>query len=142
MEHKTAQKYLNQVRHFLVCEREDRKRLLERCKDLIDSFQQENPNMEYAEVVTAFGKPADCAADLLSTLDDSKVEAVRKKRRWFGRIAIAVVSVAIIASMITASFWYYKYRLECEFGDEFILVIEPATEITEEEFYAATGHSP
>lgn len=137
MEHKTAQKYLNQVRHFLVCDKTDQKRLLEQCKNLINSFQQENPDAEFAEVVTAFGKPQDCAADLLSTLDDTKVAAAQKKRRRFQRIAIAVVSVLIIVSVSTAVFWYSKYSYQREFDDEFILVIEPPVEGTLEEFWAA-----
>lgn len=136
MKHKTMQNYLTQVRHSLVCDRTDRKQLLERCKDLIDSFQQENPNADYNEIVTAFGKPVDCATDLLSTLDDTKVEAAQKKRRWFHRIAIAVVSIAIITSVLTAVFWHSKYSDQREFDDEFILVIESPTEITLEEFYA------
>lgn len=139
MESKAAQNYLNQVRHFLVCDKADQKRLLGRCGELMNSFQQENPDAEYAGLVAAFGKPEDCAANLLSTLDDSKVEAARKKRRQLHRIAIAVMCVAVIASMITAAFWYLKYSYQREFDDEFIWVIEPPVEMTPEEYYAATG---
>lgn len=137
MESNAAQKYLNQVRHFLICDKTDQKRLLERCGELVKSFQQENPDAEYCGFVDAFGKPADCAADLLSTLDDSKVEAARKKRRQFHQIAIAVMSVVVIVSIITAAFWYLKYSYQREFDDKFTLVITPPVEGTLEEFYAA-----
>jgi flagellar basal body-associated protein FliL len=70
-------------------------------------------------------------------LDDTKVAAAQKKRRWFQRIAIAVVSVLIIVSVSTAVFWYSKYSYQREFDDEFILVIEPPVEGTLEEFWAA-----
>ncbi len=88
MEHNAAQRYLNQVSRFLVCAGGDRKRLLGRCRELADSFQQENPDAEYDGFVSAFGKPADCAAELLSTLDASAIESAQKKRRWLHRIEL------------------------------------------------------
>lgn len=142
MEHNAAQRYLNQVSRFLVCTGGDRKRLLGRCRELADSFQQENPDAEYDGFVSAFGKPADCAAELLSTLDASAIESAQKKRRWLHRIEIAVLGVGILASILTALFWYNKYQYQREFDDEFILVITPATRMTEEDFFAAIGREP
>lgn len=142
MEHNAAQRYLNQVSRFLVCAGGDRKRLLGRCRELADSFQQENPDAEYDGFVSAFGKPADCAAELLSTLDASAIESAQKKRRWLHRIEIAVLGVGILASILTALFWYNKYQYQREFDDEFIFVITPATRMTEEDFFAAIGREP
>ena len=142
MEHNAAQRYLNQVSRFLVCTGGDRKRLLGRCRELADSFQQENPDAEYDGFVSAFGKPADCAAELLSTLDASAIESAQKKRCWLHRIEIAVLGVGILASILTALFWYNKYQYQREFDDEFILVITPATRMTEEDFFAAIGREP
>lgn len=137
MEHNAAQRYLNQVSRFLVCAGGDRKRLLGRCRELADSFQQENPDAEYDGFVSAFGKPADCAAELLSTLDASAIESAQKKRRWLHRIEIAVLSMGILASILTASFWYNKYQLQREFDENVTIVVIPPTETTLEEFYAA-----
>ena len=141
MESKAAQQYLNQVRRFLVCDKTGQKQLLGRCGELMESFQQENPDAEYGGFVAAFGEPADCAADLLSTLDVSRVEAARKRRRRLHRIAIAAMSAAVVLSVIAAIFWYLKYSYQHEFDDEFIWVIGPAVEMTPEEFYAATEHN-
>ena len=112
MEHNAAQRYLNQVSRFLVCAGGDRKRLLGRCRELADSFQQENPDAEYDGFVSAFGKPADCAAELLSTLDASAIESAQKKRRWLHRIEIAVLGVGILALILTAVFWHNKYQYQ------------------------------
>lgn len=142
MEHNAAQRYLNQVSRFLVCTGGDRKRLLGRCRELADSFQQENPDAEYDGFVSAFGKPADCAAELLSTLDASAIESAQKKRRWLHRIEIAVLGVGILALILTAVFWHNKYQYQREFDDEFIWVVGPASEMTEEDFYAAIGQKP
>lgn len=134
MEHKTAQKYLNQVRHFLVCEREDRKRLLGRCQELIDSFQQENPEAGYDEFVSAFGTPTDCATDLLATLDDSKVETAWKKRLWIRNvIVVCILGVLVFLSF----FWHSKYQKSVNFNENVTVVVEAPVECTVEEFSAA-----
>lgn len=137
MESKAAQQYLNQVRRFLVCDKTGQKQLLGRCGELMESFQQENPDTEYGGFVAAFGEPADCAADLLSTLDVSRVEAAGKRRRRLHRIAIAVMSAAVILSVSTAVCWYLKYQQSIIFDEDVIVVIEPPVEDTLEEFYAA-----
>lgn len=134
MENKAAQKYLNQVRHSLICGMADRKRLIERCKELMNAFQQENPDAGYDEFVAAFGQPADCATDLLSTLDDSKVESARQKRLWLRRIIIvSVLGVLVFLSF----FWYSKYQKSIMFDEDVIVIIQPPVETTLEEFYAA-----
>ena len=134
MEHNAAQRYLNQVSRFLVCTGGDRKRLLGRCRELADSFQQENPDAEYDGFVSAFGKPADCAAELLSTLDASAIESAQKKRLWTRNImVVCVLSVLIFLSF----FWYSKYKESIAFDETVTVVIKPPSECTEEEFYAA-----
>ena len=92
--------------------------------------------------MSAFGKPADCAAELLSTLDASAIESAQKKRRWLHRIEIAVLGAGILALILTAVFWHNKYQYQREFDDEFIWVVGPASEMTEEDFYAAIGQKP
>ena len=134
MEHNAAQRYLNQVSRFLVCAGGDRKRLLGRCRELADSFQQENPDAEYEGFVSAFGKPADCAAELLSTLDASAIESAQKKRLWTRNIMVVfVLSVLIFLSF----FWYSKYKESIAFDENVTIVATPPVEGTLEEFYAA-----
>lgn len=134
MEHNAAQRYLNQVSRFLVCAGGDRKRLLGRCRELADSFQQENPDAEYDGFVSAFGKPADCAAELLSTLDASAIESAQKKRLWTRNImVVCVLSVLIFLSL----FWYSKYKESIAFDENVTIVATPPVEGTLEEFYAA-----
>lgn len=136
MERSAAQRYLNQVRRFLICAGGDRKRLLGRCRELADSFQQENPDAEYDGFVSAFGKPADCAAELLSTLDASVIESAQKKRLWTRNIMVVfVLSVLIFLSF----FWYSKYKESIAFDETVTVVIEPATRMTDEDFFAAVG---
>lgn len=100
----------------------------------MNSFQQDNPHPEYDGFVAAFGKPADCAADLLSTLDDSKVELSRKKHLWFRSIAIGCVLCALV---LLSFYWYSKYQKSIMFDEDVIVIIQPPVEMTLEEFYAA-----
>lgn len=136
METNLTRQYLSQVQHFLICGRSDRIRLLGRCKELVESFQQENPEAGYSEMIAAFGEPDVCAEELLSSLEESRIETARKKHVLVSRIVIAVLSVIMVGSILAAFFWYLKYFQQCEFDDDHILMIDPAGEITEEEYYA------
>lgn len=126
---------MNRVRYALVCGRTDRNRLLGRCEELIGSFRQENPEAGYAELVRAFGEPAAFAREALAGLEESSLEAARKRRLWLRRTAIAAAAAVVAVSIFAAAFWYMKYRRQRELGDEFIFVLGPAEVLTEEEYY-------
>ena len=136
MKTNSTRQYLSRVQHFLICGRSDRIQLLGRCKELVDSFQQENPEAGYTEILAAFGAPDVCAEELLSSLEESRIEAARKRQLLFSRIVIAVISLVMAGALFAAPFWYLKYFRQWEFGDDHILVIAPADEITEEEYFA------
>lgn len=133
MDNNAAEKYLSRVKPFLICDRKDRHQLLARCKDMIHTFQQENPAAEYAGIVAAFGEPSACATDLLSGLETSSVEEAHKKLIFINRKTFT----AIIAALVLISlFWYWKYYKSREFDEHSIVVIGPAIEMTEEEYNA------
>lgn len=124
MENKAFQQYFKQVKQLLVCDKPDRERLLTECKGLMSTFQQENPDAEYDEFVAAFGAPSACAADLLSTLEGSEVEAARKRRLWVRR---SVYATALAVFALLSAFLYYKYDQSMEFNKDTVVVIEPVT---------------
>lgn len=132
MNRNASQQYLKQVGKFLICDRKRRRRLLSRCGGLVHSFQEENPNAGYDDLVAAFGEPAACAAELLSGLDTSSVEDARKVL-FINRSVFAVI---IIALTLVSSFLLYKYLKIREFDEDSILIIEAPIRITEEEFNA------
>lgn len=65
MGNRAAEQYLLRVKRGLVCGRADRDYLFARFRQLADGFQEELPEAGYAEFVAAFGRPEDCAAELL-----------------------------------------------------------------------------
>lgn len=132
MNHNVSQQYLRQVNQFLICDRKNRRRLLERCKDLVKVFQEENPDAEYADIVAAFGEPSTCAAELLSGLNTSSVKDARK----ILFINRSIFVIIIIAFTLVSSFFFYKYLKIREFDEDSILIIEAPVRITEEEFDA------
>lgn len=81
---KVAEQYQSHVKRALFCGRADRSRLLDQLTEMLDDFQQAKPEADYAEyVVATFSEPIACAAELLSSLGESKFEAIHKKRFWF-----------------------------------------------------------
>ncbi len=81
---KAAEQYKSQVKRSLFCGRADRDHLLDRLAEMLDDFQQARPEADYAEYAATFGEPPACAAELLSSLGESKFEAIHKKKCfWF-----------------------------------------------------------
>lgn len=131
MESKVARQYLSQVRRILVCDRNDRRRLLARCKAMVDDFQQENPDEGYDALVSAFGDPKSFAAELLSGLEASKVEAAQKRQRLIHLGTLAVVITILVA---ISCFWCWKY-VKARFFNEHITIVQgPVTTLDDEEF--------
>ena len=134
-----AEQYKSRVRHSLFCGKVDRNHLLNQLVEMLDDFQQARPEANYIEYVATFGEPAACAAELLSSLGESKFEAIRKKRLLVRRsIYVAIFAVFILIS----SFLYYKYYQSLYFNEDTVVVIGPATRITEEEAEAAFERTP
>lgn len=139
MENKAAGQYLTRVKRALVCGRDDRCRLLAGCAAMIDTFQQENPEAGYDGLVAAFGEPDSFAAELLSGLDASRVEAARTRRRRIRRGVLAAVIAALLA---LSAFLYIQYRRATVFRENVSIVSGPATTMTDDEYVAATKNIP
>lgn len=135
MENKVAQRYFKQVKRLLICDKDDRKRLLKQCEELMNTFQQENSEAEYDGFVAAFGTPTHCAIELISTLEESKVKDYQKKRLWIRRFTVSGIVIVLI---FISFFWHIKYRQTIAFDDNAYVIVGPKTQVTEEEYIAAT----
>ncbi len=138
MGNRAAEQYLLRVKRGLVCGRADRDYLFARFRQLADGFQEELPETGYAEFVAAFGRPEDCAAELLSALGESSVESARKKRRTIRRSILAILIVTLVS---VSAFWYLKYEQIRVLNENAIIVAEPTVGMTEEEFYYFTSQA-
>lgn len=131
MENKSLKRYLTQLRRALTCSRADRERLLAQGRQLVEDFEEENPGSPYAALTAAFGQPKDFAAEMLSQLDPGEVEKARKRRKYIRRGAGA--AILIILALLSV-FWYFQYKKSQSWNENAIIVIEPAKEMTEEEY--------
>ena len=123
---KAAEQYKSQVKRSLFCGRADRDHLLDRLAEMLDDFQQARPEADYAEYAATFGEPSACAAELLSSLGESKFEAIRKRHLWIRRGAYAAVLAVFV---LLSAFLYWRYRQSLYFNEDTVLVIEPVTEV-------------
>lgn len=128
---KVAEQYKSCVKHSLFCGRADRNHLLDRLTEMLDDFQQARPEADYAEYAATFGEPPACAAELLSSLGESKIEAARKKHSLRRRAAFA----GIVAVLICISFfWFIKYHESLTYNGQVTIIEGPAFDLTEEEY--------
>lgn len=124
MVNRAADQYRLRVKRSLFCGRSDKNHLVTQLEEMLDDFQQAKPEADYTEYVATFGEPAVCAAELLSSLGESKLEAIRKKRLWLRR---SVYAMALAVFALLSAFLYYKYDQSMEFNKDTVVVIEPAT---------------
>ncbi len=136
---KAVEQYQSQVKRSLFCGRADRDRLLDRLTEMLDDFQQTKPEANYIEYVATFGEPSACAAELLSSLGESKFEAIRKRHLWIRRGAYAAVLAVFV---LLSAFLYWRYRQSLYFNEDTVLVIEPVVTVTEAEVDAMIERSP
>ena len=136
---KAAEQYQSRVKRSLFCGRADRDRLLDRLTEMLDDFQQAKPEANYIEYVATFGEPAVCATELLSSLGESKFEAIRKRHLWIRRsIYAAVLAVLVLLS----AFLYWRYRQSLYFNKDTVLVIEPVIEVPKDVVDAMIEQAP
>ena len=136
---KAAEQYKAQVKRSLFCGRSDREHLLDRLTEMLDDFQQARPEADYAEYAATFGEPAACAAELLSSLGESKFEAVRKKRLLVRRgVYVAILAVFVLVS----SFWCYKYYQSRALNKDTVVIIEPVIEVSEDVVDESIAQTP
>ena len=101
---KQTEAYLRAVRRELAdAPGEDRERLMRRLTEAVSAYLEEESEATGADIIRAFGKPEECAAELLEECDPTQVAAVRRKRRLrIYRIIAALVLVAVL--VLTALF--------------------------------------
>ena len=136
---KAVEQYQSQVKRSLFCGRADRDRLLDRLTEMLDDFQQARPEADYAEYAATFGEPPACAAELLSSLGESKFEAIRKRHLWIRRGAYAAVLAVFV---LLSAFLYWRYRQSLYFNKDTVLVIEPVIEVPKDVTDAMIEQAP
>lgn len=134
-----AEQYKSQVKRSLFCSRADRNHLLDRLAEMLDDFQQARPEADYTEYVTTFGKPAACAAELLSSLGESKFESIQKRHFWVRRGIYATVLAVFV---LLSAFLYWRYRQSLYFNEDTVLVIEPVIEVPKDVVDAMIEQAP
>lgn len=134
MESKAAKRYFSRVQRCLVCPAASRYQLLGRGRRLVTQFEQENPNAQYSDFVSAFGSPENFAGEMLSTVDKKEVEAAQRRRRLGYRLALTCL---VLVLCVTAVLGWAKWSKVQEViqGDRWIAKGVPE-EITQEEYEA------
>lgn len=95
---KRGEAYLRAVRRGLAdAPAEDRERLMKRLTEAVSAFLEEDPEAGEADIIRAFGTPESCAAELLEECDPARVAAVRRRRRLWLYVLIAVLAAAAMA---------------------------------------------
>lgn len=129
-----AKSYLSQVRRHLTCSTVSRRRLLDQGRQMVEDFLQETPDADSLALTAAFGEPRQFAAQMLATLEPKEVDSARRRSKSFKQGAIALVALAFVLIALFAVRRCQKYESiipDGEYG-----VIQPARELTEEEFNA------
>lgn len=98
-----SERYLTRLRRTLVCPKEDKERLLEDAKAMLENFTQENPGAFYKDYVASFGQPEDFAAEMLSNLDPEDVSEAQARRK---RAVLGTVAAAAALLVLMAGFWF------------------------------------
>ncbi len=136
---RAADQYKSRVKRSLFCGRADRNHLLNQLVEMLDDFQQARPEANYIEYVATFGEPAACAAELLSSLGESKFEAIHKKKLLVRRgIYVAILAVFVLVS----SFWCYKYYQSRALNKDTVVIIEPVIEVLEDVVDESIARTP
>lgn len=133
MKNNAVRQYYSKVRRGLVCSGASRKQLLGQGEALMIRFEQENPDAQYADFITAFGPPEVFAGEMLSTVGGKEVEDVKRRRRCAKWIVLAGVALVLIAG---SAFWFAKWSKAQEVvrGD-FNVINGTSQEITEEDYF-------
>ena len=85
-------KYLKEIKNYLTCPEEEKRKFLEELESSIDEFLADHPHATEADLVHRFGDPAGIAQSFLQVEDFKEVQ---EKIRLKGRV-IRILSVAIL----------------------------------------------
>lgn len=139
MESNAARKYCSKMRRGLVCSGASRKQLFHQGQELVGRFEQENPDAQYADFVTAFGPPEAFAGEMLSTLDGKEVENAKRRRKRTKWILLAgVILVLIAVCVFSVAKWSKRQKIVEE---SYVLITHDFQEMTDEEYSIMFGEA-
>mgnify|MGYP001329717760 CR=1 FL=1 len=97
-------------------------------------FEQENPDAQYSDFVSAFGPPKDFVEQMLSCVDGEAVEAVQRRRRYIKQATLIGLALVLLVVAVFGVARWSKAR-EVIKGD-FHVIMQPTQQFSEEEFNA------
>lgn len=98
------EKYLRSVGKLLDCSSAQRKRLLERLGNAVDTYLMDAPDAGETELMENFGAPEVCAARLLEECDPAAMANFRQRRKRRNRILVAALTVLLALSLGVAAY--------------------------------------
>ena len=116
------EQYCQQLNALLPCPPEDAKRCIADVRQSAKRLREEQPEITADEIREFLGEPRDVARMFLDTLDPARVERYRKRKKWFIRLLIGVLTVALCGALYAA--YYFLTTPQCVYTEEFY-VSEP-----------------
>jgi len=78
---------------------------------ILQKIREEQPEITADEIREFLGEPRDVARMFLDTLDPVRVERYRKRKKWFIRLLIGVLTVALCGALYAA--YYFLTTPQC-----------------------------
>lgn len=103
---KDVNKYISQVKKYLVCPKAEKKQITEDIQSAVYGFVEDRNPQNISEVYNHFGTPEELAKAHLADVDPQKIKrAMSFKKVIFAVIALVLVmyAVAIIVAIIDAN---------------------------------------
>ena len=116
------EQYCQQLNALLPCPPEDAKRCIADVRQSAKRLREEQPEITADEIRGFLGEPQDVAQMFLDTLDPVRVERYRRRKKWFIRLLIGVLTVALCGALYAA--YYFLTTPQCVYTEEFY-VSEP-----------------
>lgn len=95
---KETNKYISQVKKYLICQPKIKKKILAELKTEIMSYAEEKETIDFSIICERFGKPEEIARTSFFDSDIDKIRKTIKKRNKF--IAIIVVIAILLYAMV------------------------------------------
>lgn len=94
-------KYLKEIKNYLTCPEEEKRKFLGDLESSIDEFLADHPHATEADLVYRFGDPAGIAQ---SFLQEEDFKEIQEKIRLKGRVT-RILSAAVIVLTAAAVIW-------------------------------------
>ncbi len=111
------EQYCQQLNALLPCPPEDAKRCIADVRQSAKRLREEQPEITADEIREFLGEPRDVARMFLDTLDPVRVERYRKRKKWFIRLLIGVLTVALCGALYAA--YYFIVHPQMVYTEEF-----------------------